>query len=258
MNEPKLTDEQNVICHDCGNEYQRIGYHWSNNDCTSPTIPDIKQQLLDGLMLGDATLRTHTDTPFIQTYMINEPFLEWINTQLGWITTGVSLYRTAERSAELSRNNGKPADAVDYHDVYVMKTRTLNQFDAYESWYTTDGKRFPNDIVLTPTIAKIWYACDGSLNWDRRYPSSRPHITIGASNEMDNAGNLVRMFEESTFSHVPTIDDRSIRFTVDATEDLIEWMGDAPPGFEYKWCLDSLDAYESAKDTVLGPDPEPT
>lgn len=254
IDEPVVEDDGTVTCHDCGDTYERPGYHWSNGQCSYPAIPDDKASLVLGLMLGDGTLRTHTSSPFVQTYMINDQFLEWMDEQLAWLSTGVSLYRTAERSVELSRNNGHPDAAVaDYHDVYVMQTRTMPDFHRYESWYeNSDRKRFEDGLVLSPIEAKVWYACDGSLNWDRRYPNSRPHATIGVRSEMDDIGTVLRMFEESTFDHVPRVDENTIRFSVDETEDFLSWMGAAPPGFEYKWSTESIDQYESNKADALG------
>lgn len=255
MNQPELQDDgETVICHQCENPYTRIGYHWSNGRCSYPEIPEYKQELIDGLMLGDGTLRTHTKNPFVQTYMINQPFLEWLDTQLGWLSTGVSLYRTAEKSAEHSRNNGHPdADPEDYHDVYVMQTRSMDAFKKYESWYSGgNGKRFPDTLTISPQIARIWYSCDGSLNYDRRYPSSRPHATIGVQNEMSNIQNVLRMFNESTLNHQPEVDEHTIRFNVEETEDLLEWMGSPPPGFEYKWMNDNFDQYKALKQEAYG------
>jgi len=188
--------------------------------------------------------------------MINDQFLEWLDNELAWLTTGVSLYRTADRGAELSRNNGDPsADASDYHDVYVMQTRTMPQFSEYESWYDGgNGKRFADDLTLTPIDMKVWFACDGSLNWDRRYPNASPYATLGASAELESPAAVCSMFERSTFPHEPRIDSNMIRFSVDETVDLLEWMGDAPPGFEYKWALDSLEQYEDLKRAALGDD----
>jgi len=254
IDEPTVEPDDDVTCHQCDSTYQRIGYHWSNGRCDYPEIPDDKSSLVLGLMLGDGTLRTHTSDPFVQTYMINEPFLEWMDEQLAWLSTGVSKYRTAQRSAELSQNNGHPdASVEDYHDVYVMQTRTMPQFQAYESWYAnSDRKRFPDNIVLSPIEAKVWFACDGSLNWDRRYPNSRPHATIGVRSEMDDIGKVLDMFEQSTFGQAPRVDENTIRFSVDETEDFLEWMGDAPPGFDYKWSMESLDQYERLKAEALG------
>lgn len=253
FDEEPVVENGQVICHECNNGYDRVGYHWSNGRCDFPTMPGSKKELCTGLMLGDGTLRTHTSNPFIQTYMINRPFLEWLDEELAWLSTGVSMYRDAEHSAKLSRDNGHPdADAENYHDVYVMQTRTMPFFSMYEDWYDDGSKSFPDHIVLTPTTAKIWYACDGSLNWDRRYPNSRPHATIGVQSEMENIDNVLRMFNESTFAHEPTVDESTIRFTVDQTEDFLDWMGDAPGGFEYKWETKDLDRYEELKAEALG------
>lgn len=253
-NQPKITGEGTVECHECGSTYERPGYHWSNGKCDYPEIPDDKGSLVLGLMLGDGTLRTHTSDPFVQTYMINEQFLEWMDEQLEWLSTGVSLYRTAERSVELSQNNGHPdADVADYHDVYVMQTRTMPQFQPYTSWYeNSERKRFADGITLSPIEAKVWYACDGSLNWDRRYPNSRPHATIGVRSEMDDIKKVLDMFETSTFDHVPRVDENTIRFSVDETEDFLEWVGNSPPGFQYKWTMSALSDYEEEKDRALG------
>lgn len=253
-NEPTLTDDGTVICHSCDTEYERPGYHWSNGSCSYPQLPYLKSAIVYGLMLGDGTLRTHTSCPFVQTYMINERFLQWVDEELAWLSTGVSLYRTADKSAEVSRNNGHPgADAENYHDVYVMQTRTMPEFRRYLSWYDdSETKRFPQDATLDPTSAKVWYACDGSLNWDRRYPNSRPHATIGVKNEMDDISTVLDMFDNSTFHHIPRVDRNTIRFSVDETEDFLDWMGDAPPGFQYKWTLSSLDDYEHNKAEALG------
>jgi len=252
--EPVVESDGHVTCHECESTYERPGYHWSNGSCQYPEMPDDKSSLVLGLMLGDGTLRTHTSDPFVQTYMINEEFLEWIDGELEWLSTGVSLYRTAERSASLSRDNGHP-DAVEenYHDVYVMQTRTMPQFQRYESWYAnSERKRFPDGLVLSPIEAKVWYACDGSLNWDRRYPNSRPHATIGVRSEMDDIGKVLSMFSESTFGTTPRVDENTIRFSVDETEDFLDWMGESPPGFEYKWTMSSLDDYEEQKAVDLG------
>lgn len=257
-NEPELHENGRVLCNECDRTFERPGYHWSNGSCEYPDIPDDKSALVLGLMLGDGTLRRQTKSPFVQTYMINDSFLEWVDEQLAWLSTGVSLYRTDERSAELSRQNGNPtADVVDYHDVYVMQTRTMPQFAKYEPWYSGgDGKRFADDITLSPIDMKVWFACDGSLNWDRRYPDSRPYATIGASREMEDISAVCNMFERSTFAHQPRVDTNTIRFSVDETEDLLDWMGTAPPGFEYKWTLDDLDQYEMRKAEALGDEPE--
>jgi hypothetical protein len=256
ISDEPVVESDGVTCHECGATFTRPGYHWSQGACDYPALPDDKDRLVLGLMLGDGTLRRHTTHPFVQTYMINEPFLEWLDDELEWLSTGVSRYRTAEQGASISRNNGhESADAENYHDVYVMQTRTMPQFETYEPWYAdSTRKQFPDDITLSPIDTKIWYACDGSLNWDRRYPDSRPYATIGVASEMDDIETVLDMFRRSTFEYVPRVDENTIRFSVDETESFLEWMGAPPVGFEYKWMVDDLDEYESLKDAALGDD----
>lgn len=252
--EPILESDGRVTCHQCGTTYERPGYHWSNGSCDYPSIPDVKSSQVLGMMLGDGTLRTHTSSPFVQSYMINKPFLEWLDDQLAWLSTGVSLYRTAEHSAQLSRDNGYPdADEANYHDVFVMQTRTMPQFERYVSWYeNSDRKQYPAELTLTPIDANIWYVCDGSLNWDRRYPNARPYATVGVSTETQTSETVLGMFDRSTFDHIPQVDENTVRFSVDETEDFLDWIGVAPDGFEYKWETDSLSDYEAMKDRALG------
>jgi len=253
IDEPIVEGEGCVTCHSCNRTYERIGYHWSNGSCEYPAIPDRKASIVMGLMLGDGTLRTQTSNPFVQTYMVNKQFLEWVDNELAWLSTGVSLYRTAEDSARISRNNGhSDAEASNYNDVYVMQTRTMPQFSRYESWYDSGTyKRFEKNLVLDSLEAKIWYACDGSMNWDRRYPGSHPHATIGVKSEMDDIGNVKRMFSDSSLGVSPTADTNTVRFTVSQTQSLLDWMGLSPPGFEYKWETTSLDRYELLKERAL-------
>lgn len=252
MREPETNDGR-VVCHECDAEYDRIGYHWANGQCDYPDIPDTKASLITGLMLGDGTLRTHTNEPFVQVYSINKPFLDWIDRQLDWLTTGVSLYRSAERSAELSRSNGHDVDVADYHDVYVVQTRTMPQFRKYESWYDEDGKGIPSYLVLMPMTARVWYACDGALNWDRRYPNARPYATISVSGQVEESETVVRLFRESSFDGEPVFDG-GVRFSVDDTEAFLDWIGDPPDGVGYKWNTESIDDYQGSKDRALGDD----
>ena len=237
--EPELLSDGRVKCHNCGNKYERIGYHWSNGSCDYPSLPRDAEYIITGLMLGDGTLRTQTDNPFIHIYTTNKEFLEYLDDSLGWITTGVSEYRSAEKSASMS-----DGDVSDYNDVYVLQTRTMPQFNRYESWYGDGTKTLPSYLILTPDTARIWYACSGCLNWDRRYPQSRPYVTISIRNIVDNTDHISKMFDESSFEYTPKISEDSVRFDVGASKEFLEWIGDPLPGFEYKWAYESFDEYD--------------
>lgn len=251
---PRELSDGKVRCHKCKKDFSRIGYHWTNGSCDFPDIPGELMEYLVGAMMGDATLRTRTKHPSIQLYMANKGFLEWLDDKLGWLSTGVSLYRTAESSADISRNNGHPdADPTDYSDIYALRTRTMKAFERFESWYAGGTKTFPPELVLTPGSLGVWYACDGSLNYDRRYPNSRPYLTIGVGANLDN-GNVATirsMFTESDAPIPPTIDSDSVRFTVNDSKDVLQWMEGPFPGIEYKWETDGLMRYDRSKREAL-------
>ena len=46
----------------------------------------------------------------------------------------------------------------------------------------------------------------------------------------------------------PIYKRNELRFTCDDTEALIDWMGLPPPGFAYKWAIDSIDRYRELKE----------
>lgn len=234
---PQRLPNGNVKCHECGGEFDRISAHWSRGSCEFPEVPAETLELLEGLLMGDATLRRHTKIPFVQIYMINEEFIEWLDEEFGWLSTGWSLYRTAEHSAELGRSNGSNpiARAANYNDVYQTQTRSMPQFEQYREWYPDGEKRFPADLELTPMRLKCWYVCDGTLNHDPRYPNARPYITISMYRHMDQVEEILAMFEATGLDLNPQVDEKSIRFRADDSETLLTWMGYPLPGFEYKW-----------------------
>lgn len=176
--------------------------------------------------------------------MINRRFLRWYDDRMGYLTTGVRLVHTADELAESNRESGfsPDADSEDYHDMYTVRTRAHPYFNELREWYRSGEKRFPDDLTLTPRRAKFWYASDGYLDIGRW---GRPRAEIKARNESDRTEFLLELFREQGFD--PLYTRNEIRFTCDDTEELIEWMGESPPGFEYKWELDSRERYRKLK-----------
>jgi hypothetical protein len=177
--------------------------------------------------------------------MINRRFLKWVDERLGVLTTGLSLKKTAEELAANNRRTGfsPNAQAEDYHDMYAVWSRTHPFFDRLrQKWYASGQKRFPDNLSLTPTLAKLWYASDGYLDIGRW---GRPRLEIKARNESDRTEFLLDLFREHGFD--PLYIRNEVRFTCDDTEALVDWMGDPLPGFEYKWELDSRERYRDLK-----------
>lgn len=164
---------------------------------------------------------------------------------MGYLTTGVRFVHTAEQLAKSNRKSGfsPTAEAENYHDTCVVRTRAHRYFNELRKWYVSGRKRFPDDIELTPRIVRLWYASDSYLDVGRW---GRPRIEIKAQNERERADFLVSLFKTHGFT--PTYKRNELRFTCDDTERLVDWMGDPPPRFEYKWAVRSRERYRELKE----------
>lgn len=233
-------------CPSCGSEFDRLGLHWWHGSCPYPDIDEGDRELFIGLLMGDGSIPDRrSDTSIFHIPMINRRFLQWLDEQLGVLTTGVRLKKTAAELAENNRRSGfsPEADEGDYHDMYTVWTRSHKFFDELrDQWYTEGKKRFPEDLELTPTRTKYWYLSDGYLDIGRW---GRPRLEIKSRNESNRADALISLFESQGFS--PVFHRNELRFTCDDTERLLSWMGSPPPGFEYKWELESRERYREQK-----------
>lgn len=237
-----------AVCPSCNNEFERLGLHWWHGTCPYPELTRIQRELVEGLLMGDGSIPAPSggDNCIFHVPMINRRFLQWYDTQMGVLTTGVKRKKTASQLASNNRRTGfsPNANAENYHDMYTVWSRTNPYFDeTRQRWYMDGSKRFPNDLELTPTLTKLWYASDGYLDVGRW---GRPRIEIKCRNEHERAAFLIQLFEEAGFS--PVFRRHELRFTCDDTERLVKWMGDPLPGFEYKWEIGSIDRYHELKE----------
>lgn len=236
-----------ATCPNCGDNFDRLGLHWWHGTCPYPELSEQQRQMLVGLLMGDGSIPDRTDNEIFHLPMINRRFLRWFDEKMGVMTTGVSLKKTAAQLAAHNRESGfSPNAAVEnYHDMYTVWTRTHPYITELREWYATGEKRFPTDIELSSTVAKFWYACDGYLDFGRW---GRPRAGIKARNEQNRSAALESLFEEAPVT--PSYRRHELRFSCDDTERLIDWLGAPPPGFSYKWTIDSKDRYRSRKRTA--------
>lgn len=228
------------ICHDCGNEYQRIGQHWSLSSCQYPDLSVEQEEALVGLMMGDGTL-AHSDkgTPRIQANMTNVEYLQYLDTLFPLLSSGVRQVNTAEENARRDKETGfnPSASADNYSDTYRWSTVTAETFDMFTDWYVSGEKVWP-ERAFTPTSLKHLYCCDGY----RHDSQSHDNITISMNNESDSTEKVEQMFVSADLPN-PSWQvydkngrtDVTARFTKSDSEHLWDYMGEPLPGFEYKW-----------------------
>jgi hypothetical protein len=207
------------LCTDCGESFADVSRHWVLSDCSPPDLTENQHEILTGLMMGDASINHRDrDRPAIRARMGNKPYLNWLHEQFKPMTTGVS---------EATETGGWKTTTK----MYRLRWRGRPEFTEYTSWYDSGQKRFPDDLTVTPTILKHWYVCDGSLN-------TNGMMRLSMKNESDRKGFIEHLFESQGFE-IGRWDTHEHRcaavFHAHVRDQLFDWMGEAPPGFEYKW-----------------------
>lgn len=226
-------------CPHCGNQYDYLGSHWASSpECDYPEITDEMAEIITGVLMGDGSLNMMDGkNPAFGVLGVEREFLEHLNNELQWLTTGVTEGRSAGEKAKDNRKRGfgeNPSEER-YSDQYQLNGRRHPGLNRWKAWYESGEKRFPDNLELTPTIIKYWFVTDGSSQHrDGRYPEIRIH-TI---NEGDRIEWVASLFEP--FGLDPRPVEKGLYFGPDDTRELYELMGDPIPGFEYKWKADEV------------------
>lgn len=232
-----------VECPECGNEYEQVGIHWSRGSCSYPSFSGHQREIITGLLMGDGNICRFNDNsnPLIESGMISENYLKYVDDEFGILGNGVTVYKTAEESANKARDRGfsRNAKVENYHNMYRWRSRNHPELQEFSNWYSSGSKVWPDNIKLTPTVLKHWYCGDG--HWENSGTSNR--IRIGMSNEHKHTDKVDDMFRQV---ELPKPNNYNINkyeshthcealFTVEQSKKLWEYMGEPLPDFEYKW-----------------------
>lgn len=226
-------------CPECGKEFDMLGQHFNTY---TDHRPDIDTEIVTGLLMGDGCLaKRDTKNSYLTINMTNKTYLEYLDSEFGCLSTGVSLKNSSKEQADLAISGGLNPDAKEnnYKNMYTLNTRKHPTLSNFNSWYYSGKKEFPSDLDLTPKVLKHWYVCDGS------YESETGRVSIAISNEIDRIDNIYDMFNraglpEPDYNHSSDRKNRSgkrcmIRFNKDSALELFEYMGETVDGFKYKF-----------------------
>jgi hypothetical protein len=230
------------LCPKCGNEYKELGTHWQHNPSHRPDLTNKQYDVAVGLLMGDGTMNRSSKNASIMCAMVSPNYLRYVDDIFGCLGICVELWKTAAENARDKRNSGfRPnAKCENYSDLYRWRSRTHPEFNEFSSWYSDDGKVWPTDINLTPTVLKHWYCGDG--HWDNSGSANR--IEFSVSNEVNNTEKISEIFERSGLPSPSNyvVSDRDggrvdcvAQFTVKQSHELWHYMGEPLPDFEYKW-----------------------
>jgi len=222
-------------CPKCGKNLERLGQHWSMS-CSYPKINSRRRLILSGLLMGDGHIPESKDGETqMRIRLINDEFLSWLDDELSWLSCGVRFVKSAEESAKSMRDSEFRPDANsdDYSDVYEMNTRTHPYFTALrESWYTPD-KRFTKQIIPDNKLTyKMWYVTDGGM-CKRENRNPYPYF------RMDSNRNFAKVISRRLSNKGIESNVRDggnvVAVSTNSTDDFLDFIGEPPAGFEYKW-----------------------
>lgn len=206
-----IVDDRGGVCEQCDRSYQSLSQHWSRNQrCSYPAVTDSITEAVRGCLLGDGSLDSPNEgAPALRISSMRRDHLTWVHEQLDWLSRGVTR---------------------DSRGAYRLRTMSHPLLGHHWTWNGTP----PEDgWTLTRPMARIWYACDGSLEWPGH--SDRPRIQWTISDDGKRAA-IQRVLEERGYE--PMEWERRLALPIDATEQWLGWLGSPPPGSEYKWCTD--------------------
>ena len=142
--------------------------------------------------------------------------LQWLAEELGWLASGVTLESDA---------------------AYRLRTMSHPHFDHYWTWMDAPSTEY----TLTPTAARVWYACDGTVSFGGASDIPQLTFTVTADGRREALAELLAQQEFE-----PMVWDRRVGLTHHQTKRWLEWIGEPTPGSEYKWCTDES-AYEAER-----------
>jgi len=246
----ELRDE--VECHECGEGYKGIGVHWANGSCSYPGFTDKEWEILTGLLMGDGCISSSGgEKPYLTVEITNSEYAYHLWNRFGNLSKDTINYITADEKEERA-GYWDQFEGCDFRPTYSWATRAHPLLYLFESWYCTGEKVFPKGIELTPTVLKHWYVGDGSVEQQDR----AGRCVITSANEMEDFTNILSMFDDAGFT--PYTSGYKIIFNAEESRELLDYMGNPPPGFKHKWLIDDRDAYERQREKDYQPPEELT
>jgi len=202
-----VVDARGGACNQCGSEYQRLAQHWSRNQhCSYPDVSAAQHEAIRGCLVGDGSLDNPNDgPPALRIASMRRPHIVWVRDQLGWLVRGVTR---------------------DTDGAYRLRTLSHPTLGRYWTW--TDGP--PADWTLTKPVARLWYACDGGLEWPGS--STQPRVTWTITNNAKRRACKQALAKQG---YEAMVWDRRLALPFEATERFLAWLGDPTPGSEHKW-----------------------
>jgi hypothetical protein len=187
-----------------------------------------------GLLIGDGDIYTENDETRFRLYTTNQTYIEWVTNLFGDFTDRISKkeYNYTYKSKDEKRNS------------YELFSKSHPRLDYYAEVYSDDERYpIPEEMGLSPEALKMWHASDGTLNWQSG--ARNPTLQLATDTKQPVKEKYIQLFNDIGVKLKSS--DKAFYFSTQDTLKLIQYMGHAVPGFEYKWETGSRERYERVK-----------
>ena len=201
-------------CHSCRQEYNSLAQHWTKSDCSYPPLSDAMRETVKGLLVGDASVdgRAHAR---VELQSVRREHALFCHQQLGPLSHGVT------------RTDPPKTDGP----LYRLRTHAHPGLDRYWRW--SDG--IPGDVTLSRRGARLWYACDGTIEFGGS--ATAPKIAVRAV-APDRRATVARLLRGLPISLDVRENAGRVAVVSEAVPRLLRYLGSPTPGSAHKWCLD--------------------
>lgn len=207
-------------CNYCGKTYECIGIHWGSKPEHQPEITNRQYEMLKGFLMSDGSIgKRDRNSPRYIIELSNKPCIFWIARELSNLNPRISKVEREE------------------HKDSWRLTLSHKSFKEFADWYDSDGKKYPNNIELTPISFATWYAGDGTLDTPSRENRNKSRMRIKCMKESDDWSATKNALKSTGLELDPTYTINGI--VSFGWEDTIEGLNYMPviSGYEYKWSL---------------------
>jgi hypothetical protein len=221
------TEVGSRMCEDCGKEYSQLSKHYSMGKCEYPTPSEKEKEAIKGMVMSDGYIGNRSGTPRLDVQMVNPTALEQFAEEIP------SFHPKMWKA-------GKVTDAE--NQIYRLTTISHPWLNEVASWYDSGKKVYPDNLSLSPTMAKWWYVGDGSMIWNKK--AAHGYIQISCVNESENPEKLSRIlsdFEPTVYS------GGECSLNTENTRKFLDYIGEPVQGMKYKWKMDDIENYQREK-----------
>jgi len=221
------TNSEKRTCVECGGSYDMVAKHYNMSDCQLPQPSEKEKEAIKGMVMSDGHIGNRDRTPRLDVQMINPSALEEFAEEIPSFHPKVW-------------DTGKTTDAD--NKIFRLCTISHPWLEEVAQSYESGKKQYPENLELTPTMAKWWYVGDGSLIW--KDAAQHGYVQIACQNEKENTEKLENILSDFSPT-VHTYGDCCL--DTENSKKFLQYIGDPVPGMRYKWEINSMHMYQKQK-----------